>query len=72
MNHFVFDTLEIKADGKVSSTYVQEHELSLSLTLNSLLRIHAGGKIEVIYIYKSMWTICFHILKMIKKKKFKV
>ena len=44
---FVFSELEIKADGKVTCTYVKEHDMSLSLKLTNLLRIHAGGRIEV-------------------------
>ena len=44
---FAFDTVQIYADGKMSSAYVDEFTPSLVLEITNLLRLHAGATIEV-------------------------
>ncbi|XP_033745591.1 uncharacterized protein LOC117331105 [Pecten maximus] len=43
---FHFDTLQVYADGKMSSDFINEYIPSLVLNVTGLVRLHAGGRIE--------------------------
>ncbi|KAL4226615.1 hypothetical protein ACF0H5_014598 [Mactra antiquata] len=54
---FSFDEVQIYADGKMSSIYVDEYTPSLSLHVSSLLRLHAGASIEAPWVTVTAGTI---------------
>ncbi|KAK3576663.1 hypothetical protein CHS0354_004948 [Potamilus streckersoni] len=55
--HFGLESLEIYADGKLSSSYLNEHKPSLSLQIDKQLRLHSGSRIETPWLEVSADTI---------------